>query len=99
MGFNNGYDAGWQDAINAVKYGKVPGLGPKSEDRPDPSQEPSVEMSLMDMVDALDEGKDSFVASLTSDNLDSVFTKVYNVSLAIREKADGLSIQLTALME
>ena len=30
MGFNNGYDAGWQDAINAVKYGKVPGLGPAS---------------------------------------------------------------------
>ena len=30
MGFNNGYDAGWQDAINAVKYGKVPGLGPIS---------------------------------------------------------------------
>lgn len=32
MGFNNGYDAGWQDAINAVKYGKVPGLGPASGD-------------------------------------------------------------------
>lgn len=31
MGFNNGYDAGWQDAINAVKYGKVPGLGPVSD--------------------------------------------------------------------
>lgn len=30
MGFNNGYDAGWQDAIDAVKYGKVPGLGPVS---------------------------------------------------------------------
>lgn len=30
MGFNNGYNAGWQDAINAVKYGKVPGLGPAS---------------------------------------------------------------------
>lgn len=99
MGFNNGYDAGWQDAINAVKYGKVPGLGPKSDGGSDSSQEPSVEMSLMDMVDALAEGKDSFVASLTSDNIDAVFTKVYHVTGAIQSKANDLSIQLTALME
>lgn len=32
MGFGNGYDSGYSDAIDDVRNGKVPGIGPASGD-------------------------------------------------------------------
>lgn len=85
MGFNNGYDAGWQDAINAVKYGKVPGLGPVAN-APQESQAPDQAMTLTDMLDVLYDARSDFVAGFTA----------AEVAGAAYEKANEIAGMLSA---
>lgn len=55
MGFGNGYDSGYSDAIEDVRNGKVAGLGPASGDGSGSSQ-PTRGPGVFTLSDAVDNG-------------------------------------------
>ena len=83
MGFGNGYDSGYSDAIEDVRNGKVAGLGPASGDgsgSSQPTRGPGV-FTLSDSINSGDPETDYVViepvASPDMGAVDSLFPTVF----------------------
>ena len=72
MGFGNGYDSGYSDAIEDVRNGKVAGLGPASGEG---VTGPTAEPTFLDALDTLYELQ-SAIDDLTYDDIDNVWSKL-----------------------
>ena len=70
MGFGNGYDSGYSDAIDDVRSGKVAGLGPASGDGSSSSQ-PTRGPGVFTLSEAIDNGKTDMDYELTIDRVAS----------------------------
>ena len=94
MGFNNGYDAGWQDAINAVKYGKVPGLGQKAASGSDGSSIQLRSPSYFSLAGSQDRVDGITLSSVSGDDISGsgVFTQLAPTSVPCSIDASGVVV-------